>query len=100
MTHFFHPEAEEEFVEAIRYYQAAKKGLGIRFDHEVRLSIQKVVVDPLRWRILEYDVRICRVAVFPYQTLYTIEPHHILILAIMHIKRQPGYWRHRRIFHS
>lgn len=35
------------------------------------------------------------VRVFPYQVLYTIEADYILIVAIAHGKRQPGYWRHR-----
>jgi hypothetical protein len=45
--------------------------------------------------ILEEDVRRCLVSVFPYSVLYTIEAEYVLIIAIMHGKRQPGYWRSR-----
>ena len=58
-------------------------------------TIARVVVTPDRWRILEEDVRRCLVRVFPYAVLYTIETDYILILAVMHGKREPGYWRHR-----
>jgi hypothetical protein len=27
--------------------------------------------------------------------LETIETDHLLIIAVMHCRRQPGYWRHR-----
>jgi len=35
------------------------------------------------------------VRVFPYSVLYTVEREFVLIVAIMHGKREPGYWRHR-----
>lgn len=44
---------------------------------------------------MEDDIRRFLVRRFPYGILYTIEADHILILAIMHLSREPGYWRHR-----
>ena len=32
---------------------------------------------------------------FPYAVLYSTEPQYILILAVMHHRREPGYWRDR-----
>jgi hypothetical protein len=29
------------------------------------------------------------------QSLYTIETNHVLILAVMHLRRRPGYWKER-----
>jgi len=69
--------------------------LGDRFAAEVRSAIRRVVETPERWRVLEEDVRRCLVRVFPYSVLYTIEADFILIVAVMHGKRQPGYWRYR-----
>jgi toxin ParE1/3/4 len=40
-------------------------------------------------------MHICRTRVFPYAVRYTIEADYILIVAIAHGKRQPGYWLHR-----
>ena len=33
--------------------------------------------------------------VFPYGILYTIERDFVLIVAVMHLSREPEYWRHR-----
>jgi hypothetical protein len=33
--------------------------------------------------------------VFPYAVLYTIELDYVLIIAVMHTHREPGYWRRR-----
>ena len=50
---------------------------------------------PTRWRILDEDVRRCLTPVFPYGVLYTIEPDFVLIVAVMHCSREPGYWKGR-----
>jgi hypothetical protein len=36
------------------------------------------------------------VAKFPYQIVYRISADEIRILAFAHLKRRPGFWRHRR----
>lgn len=95
MTHRFHPGALQEFEESVRYYHARRQGLGNRFADEVRSTIRRIVDAPERWRVVEEDVRRCAVRVFPYSVLYTIEPESILIVAVMHNKRQPVYWRYR-----
>ena len=95
MRHEFHPEALLEFEEAVQFYKERGRKLGQRFAREIRATIAKIVANPERWRNLEHDVHICRARVFPYAVLYTIEPEYILILAIAHGKRRPGYWRHR-----
>jgi toxin ParE1/3/4 len=95
MRHEFHPEAVLEFAEAVQFYKGRGRALGQRFAKEIRSTIAKVVATPDRWRVLEQDVHICRTRVFPYAVLYTIEPSYILIVALAHGKRRPGYWRHR-----
>ena len=95
MNHVFHPDAALEFEEAVGYYRARGRVLGDRFAAEVRFSIRRILETPERWRVLEQEVRRCLVRVFPYSVLYTIERDFILIVAVMHGKRQPGYWRYR-----
>lgn len=95
MNHAFHPEAALEFEEAVGFYAGRGRGLGQRFAQEVRTTIQRILATPDQWRVLEQDVRCRLVRVFPYSVLYTIEPNYILIIAVMHGKRQPGYWKHR-----
>ena len=91
----FHPEAALEFEEAVGFYKERGRRLGGRFAGEVRATIRRIIETPDRWRVLEGDVRRCFVRVFPYSVLYTVEREFVLIIAIMHGKREPGYWRHR-----
>ena len=84
-----------EFEEAVSFYHERGRRLGDRLAGEVRVTIRRIIETPERWRVLEADVRRCRVRVFPYSVLYTVERDCILILALMHGRREPGYWRHR-----
>jgi len=49
----------------------------------------------MRWRKFDEDVRRCLTRVFPYAILYTIEEDYILIVAVAHFSREPGYWKYR-----
>lgn len=95
MTFSFHPEAEAELNEAIDYYEECEPGLGYDFSTEVFAGIQNVVNYPTAWPVMEEDVRRCLINRFPYGILYSIERGDIFILAIMHLRRHPDYWKKR-----
>ena len=95
MRYEFHPEALEEYNEAGYYYSRKEPGLDLRFIVSVENAIQLILEDPLRYRRFDEDVRRCLTRVFPYAVLYTIEEDFILIIAVAHFSREPGYWKHR-----
>lgn len=95
MTYQFHPDASLEYSEAAAFYESRRSGLGAAFSLEVEATIQRILEAPERWRRVEQDVRRCRTHTFPYAILYTIEPDSVLIVAMMHLLREPGYWRDR-----
>ena len=95
MNHEFHPEALAEFEDAARYYEGKQAGLGQHFISSVESSIQNLTSHPLAYAVIEQDIRRCLTHVFPYAVLYTVEPDYILIVAIMHCRQKPGYWRNR-----
>jgi hypothetical protein len=41
------------------------------------------------------EIRRYLTRVFPYAILYSIEADYILIMAVMHCHREPGYWKNR-----
>lgn len=91
----FHPEALAEYEEAAHYYAGCQEGLELRFIASVESAIRQIVDSPTRWRLFEQDVRRCLTKVFPYAVLYTVESDFVLIIAVMHCHREPGYWRQR-----
>jgi len=95
MRHEFHPEARLEFRESAAFYEACRPGLGLAFANEIDSALGRILEAPDRWPAFEKDVRRCLVRRFPYGVLYTIEPDYVLIIAVMHCSRKPGYWRQR-----
>ena len=95
MRYEFHPEALDEYEDAARYYASCQPGLELKFIACIETAFGEISDAPTRWRQFEDDVRRCLVHVFPYAVLYSIEPDYVLIIAVMHCRREPGYWRHR-----
>jgi plasmid stabilization system protein ParE len=95
MNYSFHPDAEEEFLAAIDYYEQREKNLGLDFALEVYAAIARASEHPKAWPVLEGEVRRCLTTRFPYAVLYSQEPDGIFILAVMHLHRDPDYWKDR-----
>ncbi len=95
MTFIFHPEAEAEFIASIDYYEDREAGLGYDFSTEVFAAIQGIVKYPDAWPAIEDEVRRCLVNRLPYSVLYSIEQNEIFVLAVMHLRRHPDYWKCR-----
>jgi plasmid stabilization system protein ParE len=91
----FHSEALDEYESAASYYAERDSELQLRFIESIENSIQRILEAPTRWRVIDDDVRRCLANVFPYGILYTIEADFILIVAVMHFSRKPGYWKER-----
>lgn len=95
MTFSFHPAARAEFDGAIDYYEQKESGLGWDFAIEVHSAIQNIVSYPTAWPALEGEIRRCLTKRFPFGVIYVIGKTDIHILAVMHLHRQPDYWKVR-----
>lgn len=95
MTFVFHPAAEEEFAAAVAWNEARQPGLGIDFAVEVRAAISRAVALPNAWVELDLGIRRVLTQRFPYGVLYSPAESGILVLAVMHLAREPGYWKAR-----
>jgi plasmid stabilization system protein ParE len=91
----FHPDANEEYAEALAYYMAIDYALGDRFFNEIETLISDICRYPERYRLLEPPVRRHFSQVFPYAVLYLNQPDRIYVAAVMDMRRDPHYWRSR-----
>jgi toxin ParE1/3/4 len=93
--HVFHPEAEQEYSDAARFYTRVSPELGARFYDEIERLIQDVCRQPHLFRAFDPPAHRHFSDVFPYAVLYLDQPESVWIVAVMHFKRKPGYWKHR-----
>ena len=91
----FHPEALAEYEDAAQHYAGCQKDLEIRFIAAIEAVLDQIAKNPEWGIILEDDIRRWLARIFPYAVLYSIESDYLLIIAVMHCHREPGYWRYR-----
>jgi len=95
MKYVFHPAALTKYSEAVEFYSQRRVELAQAFINAVEEAIFRIVDSPTRWAFVEEDIRRCLTRQFPYGILYTVEEDYILIVAVMHCSREPGYWKKR-----
>lgn len=96
MRYVFHPEALNEYAEAVQYYTEQRVEVSQAFIDAIEDTVYRIRKAPTHYAAINEDVRRCMACKFPYGVLYTIEPDYILILAVMHCSREPGYWKSRK----
>ncbi|MFI5335500.1 MAG: type II toxin-antitoxin system RelE/ParE family toxin [Opitutales bacterium] len=94
--HFFHREALDEFDAAAKAYLIISPALGQRFYRVIGKLISEACQSPRTFRFIRMPVRRHFTREFPYGIIYVERPGGIWILAVMHLHREPGYWKHRR----
>jgi len=95
MTFSFHPEAEKELILAIDFYEEKEIGLGRDFALEIYSTVERILTYPDAWPIVEEDIRRSLVKRFPFGVLYSKLEEEIVIIAVMHLNREPEYWKTR-----
>ena len=88
----YHEAAEEELLEEIGYLELRADGLGRRFFAEVRRAEDLIEQFPESAVEIMPGIRRCILRKFRYSLIYTVEGDGLLILAVAHHSRRPGYW--------
>jgi hypothetical protein len=91
---FLYP-AEEEMIEASLFYEAASDGLGSDFLADVQFGIDGLREHPHLGHAVGGGLRKMLLHRFPFSLIYSVEADAILIIAVAHFGRLPGYWRNR-----
>lgn len=95
MRGVLHPAADAEYAEAVKYYSQMDPVLGVRFYREMERLILEVCDNPNRYWQFDPPARRHFSFEFPYAVIYFQKAEYVWIIAVMHMKRQPGYWRER-----
>lgn len=91
----YHEAAEEELLNEIAYLELRLPGLGRRFYTEIQRAENLVAQFPESGPEISPGIRKFVVRVFPFSLIYAIEKDSVLVLAVAHQRRRPGYWLRR-----
>lgn len=95
MTSRFVSAAEEELTTAAVFYEKQRAILGDEFLEAVEAAVDQLLILPGLGRRIEADYRVFVMRRFPYSIVYQESANEIVIVAIAHHSRRPGYWRGR-----
>lgn len=87
--------AEAELLDAVAYYNLQGEGLGYEFAAEVKRTIERIIQYPEAWFQLSKRTLRCRTNRFPYGVIYQVKNETLLIVAVMHLSRNPQAWKDR-----
>jgi len=96
----FHPDADTEMLDAAVWYEDQQGDLGKRFLASVQDALNRIEVNPELYAFVEGDVRRCLTRTFPFGVLFQIMPDFIAVMAVMHLHRDPDYWKDRKFEQS
>lgn len=92
-----HPAALEEWSEAVGFYREESEELAQDFHRRITEVFPVIAEHPERFPQVPgfSGVRKCLIRRFPYKVLFRDDADCILVFAIMHGSRKPGYWTER-----
>jgi toxin ParE1/3/4 len=93
-VHFVAP-ARAEFLAEVVYYNQVAPSQGARFAAAVEEATARALTFPLSGSPSEPNVRRVVVKNFPFSVVYRPEADGIVVFAVAHHSRRPGYWRSR-----
>ena len=91
--------ALDEAAAALQHYNDIGQTLGADFAAELRRSLELISSQPRAWARTEPghgEVRKRVMRRFPYSIVYRVETDLVRVVAVMHHRQRPGYWRTRR----
>jgi plasmid stabilization system protein ParE len=91
----FLPGARRDFQESFDWYARQNQEAAARFLDAVDMALNKIADDPQRFALIRAHYRECPLIRFPFRIVYRIIGNRILVVAIAHAKRRPGYWKAR-----
>jgi plasmid stabilization system protein ParE len=91
----FHPEADEDYRHAYRWYEERSARAAQRFETEVENILNRISNEPELFPKYDATNRFAVVRRFPYSVVYRPLDDCLYVIAVAHSSRSPGYWRDR-----
>jgi toxin ParE1/3/4 len=90
--------ALDEAAAAIEHYRAINPTLGADFKAELSRALALITAQPRAWARTgskRHEIRRRVMKRFPYSVIYDVDHERVRVLAVVHQRQRPGYWRSR-----
>jgi plasmid stabilization system protein ParE len=90
------PGAQRDFDESFDWYAERSARAAIGFALAVERAVESIIADPNRFPRTYAGCRYGLLRRYPFSVVFRDEPDRLVIMAVAHAKRRPGYWRKRK----
>ncbi len=87
--------ADRDIWSAATWYENQKQRLSQEFLDEILAVEDNLSLHPLIYPILHKDVRRVAAKRFPHAVYFVIREHKVIIIAVLHVHRNPDIWKKR-----
>ena len=91
----FHPHAHAELRAARNWYQERSPLSAIAFAQSFDTALSRVIESPNGYPAADHGTRKFVLQRFPFNVFYLARETEIIVVAVAHQKRRPGYWSSR-----
>ena len=89
------PAVEAEIQAAFDWYELEETGLGQLLLAELRDAYDRILDHPFGYLELRSGIRRALTRRFPYAVYFSVEEKSIIVVAVLHIARDPAEWQFR-----
>jgi toxin ParE1/3/4 len=90
------PSVDFDVEAAFEWYENEQSGLGVEFLDELRATYNRITDGPLKYQDLRGGIRRALLRRFPYAVYFAIEGDVVVVVAVLHVSRDPAEWQRRR----
>jgi len=88
-------DAQADIDGAAGWYEDQRAGLGLEFTRVVRAALATIEREPLRYPLARGEVRRTLIRRFPYAVYFIADPDATVVIACLHVRRDPQVWHSR-----
>jgi len=89
------PRVDLDVAAAYQWYENEEPGLGLAFLDQLLATYDRIATGPLQYQDLRTGIRRALLRRFPYAVYFAVEGDFVVVLAILHVSRDPAEWQRR-----
>jgi plasmid stabilization system protein ParE len=89
------PRVDLDVATAYQWYENEKRGLGAEFLDQLLATYERIAASPRQYQGLRSGIRRALLRRFPYGVYCAVEGNLVVVLAVVHVNRDPEEWQRR-----
>lgn len=90
------PQAQQDILTAADWYKSNATGMVQPFLSELRQLQHRIATVPLIYRERMASIRVAHMQRFPYGIHFRVDADQVVVIALLHERRDPAVWQSRR----